>query len=302
MTASLLFGSLRSFTGRNLAPLSALKTKLIPFVLSSIVLLGMGPGLRGGQAAEGFTITKEVRKDPRPLKIYVLKIDLEHPGNELALAVLDDPDGDGPAETTLMTPIALAKKGKLDVAVNATPWTMTQTTPDGKKIGYIEGGHCDILGLIVRNGKAVSAALPSAWSLWQGPEGKWHLGEVPTGVTPKQAVSGFGSLLSQGKFTTAPSDVRHPRTAVGLDESGRYLTLAVVDGRQEGISEGMSEYELAELMKSLGCWDALNLDGGGSSILVRDIASETPQIVNIPSGGKARPIPVMVGLRLADQP
>lgn len=281
---------------------SALKTKLLPFVLSTVALLGLMSDLRAEKATEGFTIMGEVRKDPRPLKIYVLKIDLEHPGNELALAVLDDPDGDGPAETTLMTPTALAKTAKLDVAVNATPWTMTQSTPDGKKIGYIEGGHCDILGLIVKDGKTVSAALPSAWSLWQGPEGKWHLGEVPEGIAPKQAVSGFGPLLSQGTFTTAPSDVRHPRTAVGIDESGRYLTLAVVDGRQEGISEGMSEHELAELMKNLGCWDALNLDGGGSSILMRDIASATPQIVNTPSGGKVRPIPVMVGLRLADQP
>ncbi len=258
--------------------------------------------LFGEQTSEGFTITEEVRQDPRPLKIYVLKIDLEYPGNELDVAVLDDPDGDGPAETTLMTPTALAKTAKLDVAVNATPWTMTQTTPDGKKIGYIEGGHCDILGLIVKDGKTVSAAVPSGWSLWQDPQGKWHLGEVPAGVAPKRAVSGFGSLLSQGNFTTAPSEERHPRTAVGLDESGRYLTLAVVDGRQKGISEGMSEHELAVLMKSLGCWDALNLDGGGSSILMRDVASETPRIVNAPPGGKIRPIPVMVGLRLADQP
>ena len=281
---------------------SALKTKQLPFVLSTVALLGLMSDLRAEKTAEGFTITEEVRKDPRPLKIYVLRIDLEHPGNELALAVLGDPDGDGPAETSLMTPIALAKTAKLDVAVKATPWTMTQTTPDGKKIGYIKGGHCDILGLIVKDGKAVSAALPSAWSLWQGPEGKWHLGEVPTEVTPKQAVSGFGPLLSQGKLIPAPSDIRHPRTAVGLDESGRYLTLAVVDGRQEGISEGMSEHEHAELMKSLNCWDALILDGGGSSILMRDIASETPKIVNSPSGGKVRPVPVVVGLRLADQP
>jgi exopolysaccharide biosynthesis protein len=278
-----------------------LKTKLLPFVLSVGVLLGTVPALFGEQPAKGFTITDETRQDPRPLKIYVLKIDLEHPGNELAIAVLEDPDGDGPAETTLMTPTALAKSAKLDVAVNATPWEMTQTNPDGKKIGYIEGGHCDIHGLIVKDGKARSSALPSAWSLWQDAEGKWHLGEVPAGVNPKQAVSGFGPLLSKGNFATAPSDVRHPRTAVGLDESGRYLTLAVVDGRQKGISEGMSEHELAELMKSLGCWDALNLDGGGSSVLMRDIASETPQIVNTPSGGKLRPIPVMVGLRLADQ-
>jgi len=277
-----------------------LKTTLL--VLSSVVLLGMGADVFSEKTSEGFAITEEVRQEPRPLKIYVLKIDLEHPGNELDIAVLDDPDGDGPAETTLMTPTALARTAKLDVAVNATPWTMTQMTPEGKPIGYIEGGHCDILGLIVKDGKTVSAAAPSAWSLWQDAQGKWHLGEVPAGVAPKRAVSGFGALLSQGNFTTAPSDVRHPRTAVGLDESGRYLTLAVVDGRQKGISEGMSEHELAELMKSLGCWDALNLDGGGSSILMRDIASETPRVINITPGGKIRPIPVMVGLRFADRP
>jgi exopolysaccharide biosynthesis protein len=39
----------------------------------------------------------------------------------------------------------------------------------------------------------------------------------------------------------------------------------VVDGRQKGLSMGMSYEESAHFMKTIGCTDAINLDGGGSS-------------------------------------
>jgi exopolysaccharide biosynthesis protein len=44
-----------------------------------------------------------------------------------------------------------------------------------------------------------------------------------------------------------------------------YSFLVEVDGRQPGLSVGMNLIELAELMRALGCTDAMNLDGGGSS-------------------------------------
>jgi hypothetical protein len=56
---------------------------------------------------------------------------------------------------------------------------------------------------------------------------------------------------------------RHPRTALGYNP--RELFLVEVDGRQKILSVGMTFAELAAFMKSLGCTDALNLDGGGSS-------------------------------------
>ena len=59
----------------------------------------------------------------------------------------------------------------------------------------------------------------------------------------------------------------HPRTAVGYDASRTRLVLLVADGRQIGLSEGLTTRELADLMRYLGCTDALNLDGGGSSEL-----------------------------------
>ena len=58
----------------------------------------------------------------------------------------------------------------------------------------------------------------------------------------------------------------HPRTAAGTTSEGD-LILLVVDGRQL-ISRGVDLPELADIMRQLGCEDAINLDGGGSSALV----------------------------------
>ena len=58
----------------------------------------------------------------------------------------------------------------------------------------------------------------------------------------------------------------NPRTAIGMLGEGHYLFL-VSDGRT-GESEGLSLSELAELMAAMGCREAYNLDGGGSSTLV----------------------------------
>lgn len=58
---------------------------------------------------------------------------------------------------------------------------------------------------------------------------------------------------------------RHARTAVGILPNGNWL-FVVVD--KKGLFDGMTIDELADLMEKLGCVDALNLDGGGSSTLV----------------------------------
>ncbi len=58
----------------------------------------------------------------------------------------------------------------------------------------------------------------------------------------------------------------HPRTAVGITAQGD-LILLLVDGRQL-ISRGVDLKELAQILFDLGCQDAINLDGGGSSALV----------------------------------
>lgn len=107
-----------------------------------------------------------------------------------------------------------------------------------------------------------------------------------------EAIGGGPRLLQDGApcadyqqegFSADFAQRRHPRTAVGID--GRRLVLAVVDGRQEPYSAGMTLAELTGLMAELGCKEALNLDGGGSTtIWVRD------RVRNSPSDGVERPV------------
>ena len=60
-----------------------------------------------------------------------------------------------------------------------------------------------------------------------------------------------------------------PRTAFGISADGRYLYALIVDGRQKGYSHGADMLDLALLLKAAGASDAINMDGGGSSTLVR---------------------------------
>ncbi|MCH7813730.1 MAG: phosphodiester glycosidase family protein, partial [Planctomycetes bacterium] len=68
---------------------------------------------------------------------------------------------------------------------------------------------------------------------------------------------------------------------------GRTLWIVVADGRQKGVAEGLTLIELAALFQSLGAWDALNLDGGGSSTLVCEGRDRVHRVVNTPVGRRA---------------
>ena len=241
------------------------------------------------------------RREPRPLQIHVLAIDLREPGLALAAATAPDPDGSGPAETALTPPLALAASNALVAAVNANAWGMVPPTPAGEKPRYTAGAACDVCGWLMADGVQRSPPQAGYWSFWLDRDRRPHIGNVAAPASNAcLAVSGFSGLLREGHILPAPSDVRHPRTALGIDREGRILTLAVVDGRQAGYSEGMSERELAALMLELGCADALNLDGGGSTVMILRDASGELAIVNRPSDSSGpRPIPVLLGVRRA---
>ena len=105
-------------------------------------------------------------------------------------------------------------------------------------------------------------------------------------------IGGGPVLLKDGKlfidaeaegFGAAFSAKRHPRTAIGRTPDGD-IWMVAVDGRQE-ISVGATLEEMAKIMLRLGCVDALNLDGGGSTCM--HLMGVT---VNRPSDGVERPV------------
>ena len=89
------------------------------------------------------------------------------------------------------------------------------------------------------------------------------------------ATGGGPMLVQQGnvnitsKAENFKSDITKgtaPRTAVGVNYNNTELIIVTVDGRSAD-SKGMTLNTLAEFMKELGCYNAMNLDGGGSTTM-----------------------------------
>ena len=122
-----------------------------------------------------------------------------------------------------------------------------------------------------------------------------NFNDIPTviGAGPRLVMD--GKIFVTADAEQFPKDIRvgrSPRSAVGVNEYGDYI-FAVVDGRQAH-SKGCTLQEWAEiLLNEFGAFNAINLDGGGSTeLIVKD------KLVNKPSDGRER----MVGSALAIVP
>jgi hypothetical protein len=116
----------------------------------------------------------------------------------------------------------------------------------------------------------------------------------PSLSVARAALSGGPVLVREGKrqkIRAAADDVyefssmleRHPRSAIGWNQDAFFLV--EVDGRQKDLSVGMTLEELADFLVNLGCREAMNLDGGGSSTLWYD-----GEVRNNPCDGYERTI------------
>ena len=92
----------------------------------------------------------------------------------------------------------------------------------------------------------------------------------------RTAVGGGPVLLQNGeikitneeelKFAGKAINDKHPRTAMGYTKDGKLIIL-VIEGRNKNAGGATLQQE-AQIFKDLGCWEALNLDGGGSSCML----------------------------------
>lgn len=164
------------------------------------------------------------------------------------------------------------------------------------------------------------------WTYWSGAARHYLYGEpaqnawsqkplqVPDATFPAQAkdfapqtaIGGGPVLLKDGEVVNSwkaellygdgaddkMPEARHPRTAIGFTAEGRLL-LFVCEGRgmTQGVA-GMTFAEEAAVLKSLGCTQALNLDGGGSSCMLVQGQSTIKE-----SDGAQRPVSSVVILK-----
>ena len=251
----------------------------------------------------------EVRYEHRALegpsqRIWVMRIDLSDPDIEVRVAQGGaDPDGDSEYQTTLQPLSEIATRERFDVAVNGD-FFFARATVDGEgaQSRYVRGKWGGVRGYAATDGFVWSKGTEARPILWFDAAKNAHieaLPSVPTGA--HQVIAGSDILMRAGKILeqdkTKFSRTRHPRTAVGLTNEGKTLVLVVADGRDAARATGLSLDELAQLMADLGCQDALNLDGGGSSEMVlRDPQSGQLRVLNQPSDGRERAIANALGI------
>ena len=85
----------------------------------------------------------------------------------------------------------------------------------------------------------------------------------------------------------------HPRTFMGISKDNKTVYLFVLDGRQPAYSNGMRLDDVKLLCQGAGCYQAVNLDGGGSSIMVHRVEKNGTvsfDIMNKPSDGSSRAV------------
>lgn len=118
------------------------------------------------------------------------------------------------------------------------------------------------------------------------------LGLTTNKKTIESAIGGGSMLITNGQVASfsEPINGNHPRSALGLDATGKELIMVTVDGRHDSY-KGLNGSGLAQLMLELGCTNAMILDGGGSTTMaLRELGNTDVTVVNHPSDGNERRI------------
>ncbi|MGB5005394.1 MAG: phosphodiester glycosidase family protein [Ferruginibacter sp.] len=168
--------------------------------------------------------------------------------------------------------IGIRKNRNADVA-----WILTDSTKDFAKAWqfppFRDESEVGVTGTIS------DEKLPQRWRM-----------QTAIGGGPVLVQSGTVMIFNEKEmmFTGKAINDKHPRTCMGYTGDG-YLIIMAIQGRLPGIAEGATLEQEAKLLKDLGCMEALNLDGGGSScMLVNGKETITPS-----DKGGERPVPAV---------
>ncbi|MDR2597860.1 MAG: phosphodiester glycosidase family protein, partial [Treponema sp.] len=145
------------------------------------------------------------------------------------------------------------------------------------------------IGLVISGGKVISSANRQYDALVFYKDGKAAIvkqSALQSTENIENAVGGFYKILAGGELAerTQGREERHPRSAAGISANGKYLYLLVVDGRRTA-SIGSTEGETAVILRSLGSWEGINFDGGGSTALALRYEDGRVRTANTPIHG-----------------
>ncbi len=275
----------------------------------------------------GITYIDRTETSPRAVHMHLVQIDLTAPGLRFKLS----PRAGG-REVVRQTTLDYLTQEGAQVAINAhfflpfpssdrEAWLVGVAASEGRVYSAFEAPDQsfalvrDAAGLNIDRGNHATVVhrdrtvadgvhVGEPVTLWTTVSGSAQIVTDGVNTVPayRDAQHPLGALEpgGPGSFSNEKSwyDVATARTAIGLSRDGRTLTLFTVDVR--GGSEGMRVGEVADLLiAEYGVWNALNLDGGGStSMAMEDPATHVRAMSNL-SSDRDNPAGRSVGSSLA---
>ncbi len=159
-------------------------------------------------------------------------------------------------------------------------------------------------GLVYKDGKALwtTPGYEADHAFYILKDGTAHISTIEefkeNEANVMSALSGWQRMMIDGepvkKFSVNDNAMDfHPRTFVGVSKDNLKVQLFVLDGRQPNYSNGMRLEDMILLCQGAGCYQALNLDGGGSTTMVK--RTETGgqvsfELMNTPSDNPVREV------------
>lgn len=251
---------------------------------------------RGSQPYYGLTYFVSTSIVPRQIHTHVLQVDLTAPGIRFSLT---PPSGD--RETERQTTLEFVKAQGAQAGINAhfflpfpstdkAAWLIGLAASEGRVFSAFEFPEQNYA--LVANAPAINIDRANRASVVHRDPSQTDGLHVLEPVELWTALAGSAQIVTDGRVTIPQyKDADHPnavltpgsprnynntlswyeainaRSAIGISRDGRTLTLFTVDAA--GDSKGMTIGEMSsELISTYGVWNALNLDGGGSTSLV----------------------------------
>ncbi|MDM8532500.1 phosphodiester glycosidase family protein [Anaerolineales bacterium HSG25] len=276
-------------------------------ILTIILLTYIGwryasrPSLSNYQATlfQGIEYERRLIYEPRQLLMHIIKIDLTEPTLRFFVTPGITP---GDKRFKARTTTEFVDEFNLQLAINASYFGPFYSN---HPLDYYphSGDPTNVRGLVISDGITYSHKTLDLPIFCVLPDNQIQIQQRTCPLSVEQAIVGASSLIEHGQPIPIPDKAHYhdlkPRVAVGLDKTGQTLWILVIDGRQPYYSDGVTIPEMTELLLSLGAYQAIKFDGGGSATLA--VADETgTRLLNAPIHARVpmweRPVATHLGI------
>lgn len=292
--------------------------KRLVLMAALLAVVSSAPATAQRESAQpfvGVTYIERSATEPRPLRMHVAQIDLRAPGLKFKVS---PPAGE--REVLRQSTLDFIKQERAQLGINGhyflpfpstdeAAWVIGLGASQGRVFSAFEKpqqtyalvADAPALNIDRRNHAQIVHRDPrftdglhvlEKVSLWNVIAGSSQIVTNGTVTVPvyrdEQHPQGELEAGGPSSYSNAKAwaDATTARTAVGLSKDRRTLTLFTVDVR--GGSEGMRLSEVAAvLIRDFNVYDALNLDGGGSTTMAMEDATGARAIVNVSSDNPA---------------